>query len=295
MGLGAVGIGLPYYDVFAGKDKLLSKAIPKSGERLPVIGMGTWITFNVGAIQSLRDQRTQVLKKFLTAGGTVIDSSPMYGSAEEVLGYAINKLGVQNKIFAATKVWTSSGSEGRQQVEDSFKLWGLNKMELQQVHNLVNWREHLDYLLDLKKKKQIRYVGITTSHGRRHRDFESVMKSHDIDFVQLTYNIDNRVVESRLLPLAKEKKIAVIVNRPFGGGTVIDRVKAKPLPPWSRDMGCKNWADILLKYIVSHPAVTVAIPATSKVEHMTENMQALQGRFLTTKERKQVEAYVAAM
>ncbi len=275
------------------KPSVLRKKIPGTGELIPVIGMGTWITFNVGKIQRLRDQRTQVLQAFLDAGGTVIDSSPMYGSSEEVVGYAITKLGGREKVFAATKIWTSDTAEGGEQFKDSLSRWGLPDFELEQIHNLVNWQDHLSFLQDLKKEGRIRYLGITTSHGRRHADFARIMEQYDLDFVQFTYNLTNRDVENSLLPLAQERQIAVIINRPFGGGGLIRRLKQKPLPPWHQELECQNWPELALKFIVSHPAVTVAIPATSKVAHMKENMGAVHGRLLEERERQRLLQYVA--
>lgn len=271
---------------------MLRKKIPKSGELIPVIGMGTWITFNVGKIQTLRDQRTQVLKAFLDAGGTVIDSSPMYGSSEEVLGYAISRLGAQEKVFAATKIWTWDAAEGKEQFQDSKSLWGLSSFELQQIHNLVNWQDHLSFLQSMKEEGKIRYLGITTSHGRRHADFVRLMEQYDLDFVQFTYNLANREAENSLLPLAKEKGIAVIINRPFGGGGLIRRLQQNFLPAWHQALDCKNWPELALKFIVSHPAVTVAIPATSQLVHMKENMGAVRGRLLEESERQRLLEYV---
>jgi diketogulonate reductase-like aldo/keto reductase len=258
----------------------IRKAIPSSGEQLPVIGMGTWITFNVGSNAEARNARTEVLKTFFDLGGSMVDSSPMYGSAEEVMGYALQRLksqGVktQESLFSTTKVWTRS--DGEAQIADSYRLWGLDKFDLYQIHNLLNWQGHLARLQQLKRVGKIRYIGITTSHGRRHEDLEQIMKTQPIDFVQLTYNMRYRDVEQRLLPLAKEKGIAVIVNRPLDGGRLFDQFENKPLPTWAAEIGCENWAQFFLKFVVSHPAVTCAIPATSQIAHMKENMGAGRG------------------
>lgn len=266
---------------FAASDNpLIRKAIPSSGEQLPVIGMGTWITFNVGSNAEARNARTEVLKTFFDLGGSMVDSSPMYGSAEEVMGYALQRLksqGVktQESLFSTTKVWTRS--DGEAQIADSYRLWGLDKFDLYQIHNLLNWQGHLARLQQLKRAGKIRYIGITTSHGRRHEDLEQIMKTQPIDFVQLTYNMRYRDVEQRLLPLAKEKGIAVIVNRPLDGGRLFDQFENKPLPTWAAEIGCENWAQFFLKFVVSHPAVTCAIPATSQIAHMKENMGAGRG------------------
>jgi len=270
------------------------KKILTSGEELPLIGMGTWVTFNVGSNFKLRDARTEVLKEFFAQGGGMIDSSPMYGSAEEVLGYGLQKLKHPPSLFSATKVWTSSSEEGVQQVKNSHELWKLKKFDLIQVHNLENWREHLKMLFRLKEKGELRYVGVTTSHGRRHSELESIMKTQPLDFVQLTYNIVDREVEERLLGLALDRKISIIANRPFRGGEIFRRLRGKPLPPLAKELDCQSWAEYLLKFVVSHPAVTCAIPATSRVEHMRENMRAGYGRILEPDEReKMLKAFQA--
>ena len=264
---------------------IIRKKIPATGEEIPVIGMGTWISFNVGNNTQARNQRTEVLKTFFDLGGGMVDSSPMYGSSEEVMGYALQRIGPpHNSLFSATKVWTVGN--GEQQIKDSFRLWGLNQLDLFQVHNLLNWEEHLPYLLELKKRGQIRYVGITTSHGRRHDELEKLINEQPLDFVQLTYNIFDREVEQRLLPAAQEQGVAVIANRPFQGGRLFNTVSNKTLPPSAADLGCKNWAQYFLKFVVSHPAVTCAIPATSKVEHMRENMGAMQGELPDARQRQ---------
>ncbi|MCH2534101.1 MAG: aldo/keto reductase [Bdellovibrionales bacterium] len=270
------------------------KIIPSTKESIPVIGMGTWISFNVGKNIRLRNQRTQVLKKFFEYGGGMIDSSPMYGSSEEVLGYALKKIGYPKGLFSATKIWTPSTEKGKEQFKDSLKLWGLKKLDLEQVHNLVNYEEHLETLQKLKAEKRIRYIGVTTSHGRRHSELKKVLKSKNIDFVQLTYNMQNTDAEP-LIELAQKNNIAVIANRPYAGGGLIKNIQNKPLPKWSKDIDCTTWADFLLKYIVSDPGVTCAIPATTQVEHMQENMQAGIGKLPTPKQRQQMMSYFKSL
>ncbi len=278
------------------EQSLITRVIPSTGQRLPVIGMGSHITFNVGNDPQVRNQRVEVLKTFFERGGRLVDSSPMYGSAESVLGYCINKLGsTSSPLFSATKVWTSSKQDGKQQIADSQRLWGVDKLNLNQVHNLVNWREHLDTLLQMKADGRLQYVGITTSHGRRHRDVENIMNSLPLDFVQLTYHIDNRDAEHRLLPLALEKGVAVIANRPFRRGGLFDRYQGYPLPAWTKDFDCHNWAQFFLKFIVSHPAITCAIPATSRVDHMLENMDACYGRLPDPEMRQRMLSYVQSL
>ncbi len=253
------------------------RPIPASGERIPVIGMGSWITFNVGDNVSLRNQRVKVLQAFFDRGGGLIDSSPMYGSSEEVIGYCLKRIANADALFSATKVWTLSRLLGERQMNDSFKLWGVNRFHLMQVHNLVDWEAHLETLKEWKSQGRVRYIGITTSHGSRHEEFARVMATQPIDFVQFTYNVVDREAERRLLPLAAERGLAVIVNRPFRRGALFDRFERHPLPAWAGEFDCANWAQFFLKFIISHPAVTCAIPATSRVDHMLENMGAAYG------------------
>lgn len=286
---------------FAGKmsrraaaSALLTRAVPVSGERLPAIGMGTWITFNVGDDVGLREQRSQVLQAFFDAGGGMIDSSPMYGSAEGVIGHGLAKTGQPASLFSATKVWTWSQAGGVEEMEESRQLWGVERFDLLQVHNLLSWESHLETLRAMKGEGRLRYIGITTSHGRRHEDFETVMRQPDIDFVQFTYNVLDREAERRLLPLAADLGKAVIINRPFRRGALFDRVAGQPLPAWAAEIDCANWAQFFLKFIVSHPAVTCAIPATSRVDHMAENMGALHGRLPDAAERRRMAAAVEA-
>jgi diketogulonate reductase-like aldo/keto reductase len=277
LGAGIAGAWLaPRTLVAASTGSLVRKPIPGGGT-LPVIGMGTWQTFNVGSDPELLAARTDVVRAFFEHGGGLVDSSPMYGSAPDVMGHALEVLGRPDSLFAAEKVWSPAGGSAREQVDELSRRWGLERFELTQVHNLVDWREHLEALQQMKAEGEIGHVGITTSHGRRHDQVERVMRDHDLDFVQLTYNITHREVEDRLLPLAKEKGIAVIANRPYDGGRLIKGLqrRGEQVPEWAaEECGCTNWADFLLKFIASHPAVTCAIPATSKVEHVIENMRA---------------------
>ncbi len=274
---------------------VLTRSIPGTGEPLPVIGMGSWSTFNVGDDPVARDARAEVLRAFFAAGGGLIDSSPMYASSEAVIGHGLAALGMPAGLFSATKVWTSSGEDGPADIEKSRGLWGVERFDLLQVHNLLAWRAHLETLFAMKAAGRLRYVGVTTSHGRRHREFERVMASQPIDFVQFTYNIRDREAERRLLPLAAERGLAVIINRPFRRGALIDRLAARPLPAWADEIDCANWPQFLLKFIVSHPAVTCAIPATSRVDHMGENMGAATGRLPDRVLRQRMIAYVDAL
>lgn len=295
IGTGATALAFSPTTGLAQEAKGVMKKIPSTGEELPVIGMGTWRTFNVGSDPVLRDRRAEVLETFFANGGGMVDNSPMYGSAREVVGHALKKTGIPKTLFSAEKIWTENGSETRAQTAESTRMWGVETFDLMQIHNLVAWREHLATLRKMKEEGKIRYIGITTSHGRRHDDLEKIMKSEkDIDFVQLTYNLTHREVEKRLLPTAADNGIAVIANRPYDGGNLIKPLKKKNarLPAWAADFDCDTWADFLLKFIVSHPALTCAIPATSKVEHMKENMAARLGAMPDEATRKRMIQYV---
>ncbi len=271
---------------------MITRAIPSSGELLPVVGLGSWITFNVGDDTELRDECAAVMRAFFAAGGRMIDSSPMYGSSQPVIGYGLRKLGRPAQVFSADKVWISSGDRGKDQIEESRQHWGVARFDLLQVHNLLAWEEHLPMLLEMKAEGRLRYVGITTSEGRRHDKIERIMTTRPIDFVQITYNILDREVEARILPLARDRGIAVIANRPFREGALIRSVAQQPLPSWAGEIGAANWAQFILKFIVSHPAITCAIPATSQVTHVKENMVAATGRLPDASMRRRMAAYV---
>lgn len=277
---------------FAQDGTLVSRAIPTTGERLPVVGLGSWITFNVGDDRRARDACAEVMRSFFDAGGRLIDSSPMYGSSQDVIGYGLRTLGMPKALFSADKVWIASGARGPAQVEESRAHWNVARFDLLQVHNLLAWQDHLPMLFAMKASGRLRYVGITTSEGRRHRDIEEIMRSQPIDFVQVTYNPVDRDVERRILPLARDRGIAVIVNRPFQQGALIDDVGRHPLPAWAPEIGCANWAQVLLKFIVSHPAVTCAIPATTSVAHVRENMGAARGILPDEAMRRRIAAHV---
>ncbi len=273
----------------------IRRAIPNSGEEVPVIGMGSWITFNVGDSSRLRDARADVLKVFLERGSRVIDSSPMYGSSEDVIGYCLDKIGRRNELFGATKVWTPLDGHGVSQMAESRKLWGVEAFNLMQIHNLVNWEGHLDTLAADKAAGRMRYIGITTSHGSRHGEMERVIADQRIEAVQFTYNMIDRAAERRLLPMAAERGHAVVINRPFRRGELFRRFAKHPLPAWSAEIDCTGWAQFFLKFVVSHPAVTCAIPATSRVDHMVENMGALYGGLPDAALRARMSKYVESL
>ncbi|MES9962920.1 MAG: aldo/keto reductase [Candidatus Sedimenticola sp. 20ELBAFRAG] len=297
LGLLGAGVGVLASGTISAANQtgLLRKAIPSSGERIPAVGMGSSITFNVGSDPAARDQRSAVLGAFFKQGGGLIDSSPMYGSSEAVIGHGLGRQSDVSGLFSATKVWTSAGEDGPSEIEASRRLWGVKRFDLLQVHNLLAWEEHLETLLSMKEQGRVRYVGITTSHGRRHSDLEEIMKDRPIDFIQASYNILDRELEQRILPLAVERGIAVIANRPYRRGGLIDHVKRYPLPGWAREFDCTDWAGFLLKFIISHPAVTCAIPATSRVDHMLENIGAMHGRLPEPDMRRRMSAYIEAL
>ena len=268
---------VPLLSARAADPQPILRAVPSTGEMIPALGMGTWVEFNVGNVERLRRNCLEITERFLVAGGGMIDSSPMYGSAEDVIGWCLERISDHRDLFSASKVWSPAGGDTGAQLARSETLWGLDRLDLMQVHNLVDWEEHLTRLFAAKSAGRIRYVGITTSHGSRHDAIAAIMAKHPIDFVQFTYNILDREAENRLLPLAADRGIAVIANRPFQRKGVFHHVGNAPLPDWAAEFGAQNWAQFFLKFILAHPAVTCAIPATSVPAHMDQNMGALFG------------------
>jgi aryl-alcohol dehydrogenase-like predicted oxidoreductase len=252
----------------------IRKPIPATGETLPVIGMGSSRTFDTDLGTADRARLGEVLRLFFDGGGTLIDSSPMYGDAESVLGELLARTPGRDRLFAATKVWTDGRDDGIEQMKRSMQRMRVERFDLMQIHNLRDWATHLETLQAWKREGRIRYLGVTTSHGRFHDELERLLREHPFDFVQLSYSIGNREVERRLLPVAMERGVAVLVNRPFQRGALFRRVRGAALPAWAQEYGIGSWAQLFLKYAVSHPAVTCAIPATSKPKHMRDNMGA---------------------
>ena len=283
--LGALALAAP-------QSAPLGRAIPSSGEKLPVVGLGTWITFNVGDDPELRGECAAVMQAFFEHGGQVIDSSPMYGSSQEVVGYGLAKLARHDIVFSADKVWIGSGEDGPRQIEESRAHWGVPRFDLLQVHNLLAWGDHLPRLLEMKAAGRVRYVGITTSEGRRHDEIEQIMAAHPIDFVQVTYNVLDREIEQRILPLAQDRGIAVLINRPFRQGALTRELERHPLPAFAAEVGAGTWAQLLLKFIISHPAVTCVIPATTRPEHAAENMRAAGGVLPDDAMRRRIALHV---
>ena len=263
-----------------------TRAIPASGERLPVIGLGTWQTFDVGG--GNRDPLREVLKIFSKG---VVDSSPMYGSSESVAGDLIAELKLRERLFMATKVWTQGRDEGIRQMETSFKRLRVQKMDLMQVHNLVDVSTHAKTLQDMKSSGKVRYIGITHYTSSAYGAVERELKANPWDFLQINYSLGERDAEKRILPLARDRKVAVIVNRPFQEGELFRKTKNQPLPPWAKEYDINSWAQYFLKWIVSHPAVTCAIPGTGRPDHMRDNLVAGHGRVPDEKGRKRLAEY----
>lgn len=273
----------------------ITKPIPSTGELLPVIGMGSSRTFDVGPDPAERAPLLGVLQAFFDHGGTVIDSSPMYGAAESVIGDLLAQIKNKKSLFAATKVWTEGRQNGIDQMHRSARRMGVKVFDLMQIHNLVDWQVHLETLRQWKSEGKVRYIGITTSHGRFHDELEQILKQHQFDFVQFTYNIGNRTTEQRLLPIAAEKGIATLINRPYQRGSLFRTVKGHALPDWAAEFDCQSWGQFFLKFVVSHPAVTCVIPATSKPKHMVDNMGAGFGRLPDAKMRDKMVRFISEL
>jgi diketogulonate reductase-like aldo/keto reductase len=277
---------------------MLTKQIPRTGEAVPVIGMGTWQTFDVGPSAGARKPLEEVLAEFSRLGGKLIDSSPMYGTSEEVVGDLTAKLGLRQKMFMATKVWTQGKDAGVRQMDDSMRKLRVDPpnlpIDLMQVHNLVDVETHLQTLADWQRSGRVRYIGVTHHTTSAYDLVAKVIAAHNLDFLQINYSVSEREAERRLLPLAQERGMAVIANRPFAGGDVFSRLVRKPLPSWASEIDCASWAQIMLKFVISHPAITCAIPATSKVAHLRDNMQAGFGRMPDAKLRVRIAEEVGS-
>ncbi|GJL69794.1 MAG: oxidoreductase [Nitrospirales bacterium] len=257
---------------------LVQQTIPRTGEKLPVIGLGTAGNLDGMSDPEIKKRLLEVLQAFFDQGGRVIDSSPMYGDAESAIGELLKDVKNKHSLFAATKVWADGHEAGIKQMHQSFKRMGVKKMDLMQIHNLRDWQTHIATLRNLKKQGKIRFLGITTSHGRDHAELERIMEAEELDFVQFSYSMGERAAEQRLLPLAMEKGIAILINRPFQRGELFNIVRDKQLPKWAAEFDCQSWGQFFLKFVVSHPAVNCAIPRTAKLKHMMDNMRAGYGR-----------------
>ena len=274
---------------------MLERTIPRSGEALPVIGLGTYDAFDVGASQADRAPLGEVLEVLVEQGGSLVDSSPMYGRAEAVVGDLQSELGLRPKLFLATKVWTSGRDAGIRQMEESFRLMRTSRMDLMQIHNLVDVRTHTATLKEWKQQERVRYVGVTHYHEGAYDQLEALIRTREYDFVQLNFSLSEREAEERVLPLAQEMGMAVIANRPFAKASLFGRVRGKVLPEWAKEFDCETWAQFFLKYIVSHPAITCAIPATSKASHARDNLKAGHGRMPDEAMRRKMVEYMARL
>jgi diketogulonate reductase-like aldo/keto reductase len=274
---------------------MISRTIPSTGEALPIIGLGTWQTFDVGDGDAERAPLKQVLQRLVAAGGTLIDSSPMYRRAEAVVGDLISELDLRSSLFVATKVWTQGRAEGIRQMEKSMRLLRVDRLDLMQVHNLVDVRTHLDTLRGWKADGRVRYIGVTHYTSSGAEEIANLLATEDVDFVQINYSPVERDAERRLFPLTRERGIAVLANRPLGGADsgVRSRLKRRPLPAWAADIGCTSWAQLMLKFVVSHPAVTCAIPATSDPRHLDDDVKAGEGLLPDESMRERIAAAIA--
>jgi len=292
---GAAGLLSTMAEVRSAPAGLITRPIPHTGERLPAIGLGTYQVFDVSARQLPGSGLRDVLQRFVELGGKVVDSSPMYGHAEAAVGTLATALGARNALFLATKVWTSGRNEGIRQMEASARLLQSKVIDLMQVHNLLDLKTHLPVLRDWKKSGRIRYLGITHYHAGAHAELEQLVRTGDFDFVQVNYSLDEPEAEARLLPACADSGTATLINRPFSQAGLFGRVRGKPLPPWCADLDCSSWAQFFLKWIISHPAVTCAIPGTGRVQHIEDNMAACTGRLPDAAMRKRMAAYFSAL
>ncbi len=276
----------------AASSTVAKRLIPRTGELLPIVGLGTYQSFDAGNDAGRRESLKEVLRLFAQHGGALVDSSPMYGSSEAVVGDLAADQGITGQLFMATKVWTSGREAGIRQMEESMRRMKVSRMDLMQIHNLQDWRTHLLTLQEWKASGRIRYMGITHYHSGAYGDLERLMKTREFDFVQFNYSMAEREAEERILPLARETGTAVIVNRPFAQASLFSRVKGKDLPSWAAEFDCRSWAQFFLKYVLAHPAVTCIIPATSKPHHLVDNMGAGIGRLPDAITRRKMAQFV---
>ena len=286
--LGGLGASLVMTPAPAQPAGLLARPIPSSGEALPIVGLGTWQVFDAGNDSAARAPLKDVLKHFFAGGGRLLDSSPMYGTSESVVGDLCAELNVCAPLFIATKVWTSGRDEGIRQMETSFRRLRAKTMDLMQVHNLLDVTTHTKTLLDWKAKGRVRYIGITHYTSSAYAEVEKTLKAAPYDFLQINYSLGERESEKRLLPLARERNVAVIANRPFAEGAMFRKVRGKPLPEWAKEIGVQSWAQYFLKWILGNPAVTCVIPGTGNAEHMADNLAAGRGALPDAAQRRRM-------
>jgi diketogulonate reductase-like aldo/keto reductase len=273
----------------------MSRPIPSSGEAIPIVGLGTWRVFDVGHSPAERAPLKDVLKSLVELGGRVVDSSPMYGAAESVAGDLAAELGITDKLFLATKVWTSGREAGVAQMERSLQRLRAPRLDLIQIHNLLDWRTHLRTLRESKAAGRIRYLGVTHYTASAYDELERVLRAETLDFVQVNYSLGEREAERRILPMARDRGVAVLANRPFAEGGLFQRVRAQPVPPWAAEFDCESWAQFFLKWILAHPAVTCAIPGTSRPQHMLDNLKAAIGKLPDAATRDRMAAHIRAV
>lgn len=293
--LGGVALALATNPVTAQNAKPISRKIPSSGEELSVIGLGTWQVFDAGGDAAARAPLREVLRQFFAGGGRMVDSSPMYGSSEAVVGDLCAELGICEPLFVATKVWTSGREDGIRQMETSFRRLRVARMDLMQVHNLLDVAVHTKSISELKSKGRVRYSGITHYTSSAYAEVEKWLKAERHDFLQINYSLAEKEAERRLLPLARDKNMGVIANRPFAEGALFRRVRGKPLPPWAAEIGVASWAQYFLKWILGHPAITCAIPGTGKIEHLADNLAAGHGVVPDEGMRKRMAGYLDSL
>lgn len=261
---------------------------------IPAVGLGTWRVFDVGATPAERAPLEDVLKSLVELGGRVVDSSPMYGTAESVVGDLAADLAITDKLFLATKVWTSGREAGVAQMEQSLRRLRAQRLDLIQIHNLLDWRTHLRTLKEWKAAGRIRYLGVTHYTASAYDELERVLRAETLDFVQVNYSLGEREAERRILPMARDRGVAVLANRPFAEGGLFQRVRARAVPPWAAEFDCDSWAQFFLKWILAHPAVSCAIPGTSRSQHMVDNMKAAIGKLPDAATRERMAAHVGA-
>lgn len=290
-GLGALALTALGGKALAGQEPLIRKAIPSTGEMLPVVGLGT-NRYGVGDDAEKRAVLRAALARFHELGGTVIDTAPMYRSSESVLGDLIADLGIRDDLFIATKADKDEGADATAaQMQDSLRKLQTESIDLMQVHNLIGWQDALPVMREWKQEGRIRYVGITTSRERQYEEFEHVLATEELDFIQINYSLEQREAADRILPLAADRGVAVMINRAFGGGRIFEKVGDQPLPDWAQAFGCESWAQFLLKYAIGHPAATLSIPGMTKLHHVDDNFGAARGRLPDADERKRQEAF----
>ena len=294
-GLGALSLAAMGGHAWAGPEHMIRKSIPSSGEKLPIVGLGT-NRYGVGDDAGKRAVLRAALSRFHELGGTVIDTAPMYRSSEAVLGDLIADLGIRDDLFIATKVDKEGGGAATHaQIQESMRRLQTDTFELLQVHNLIAWQDALPVLREWQQEGKVRYTGITTSRSRQYEEFEKVLKQEELDFIQINYSLEQREAAERILPLAAERGVAVIINRAFGGGRIFEKVGDRPVPDWAQAFGCESWAQFLLKYAIGHPAATLSIPGMTKLHHVDDNFGAAHGRLPNADERKRQEAFFDAL